>query len=144
MRVLVLAFALSGCVTDIRLTSEQTCAQREMVLDGEEIGHTGGVGVMTTGAVGVYGGQTVTARCAKPKTEMETCRIEKLKASIPPLEAYNATVVETNACIGFGYVFAIIPGIVMYKFANDDREKALLEVRNLASEADRCGGTIAH
>jgi hypothetical protein len=141
-KAIVAVAMLSACVSAPRLTANERCARRGMVLAGVSLSSSGGVGVATGGGRTVvatsssYGEDVI---CMRPATPADACEVQGARVSADQKLDFSA--IGWNLTIGIGYVLFILPGVVMYFVADSQSDAVGREAERAgANTTARCGG----
>lgn len=123
MRYLIfisLLVLLSGCVTQIPLSHEETCAVKGMVLAGASISKSNSYNTGTVynssyqqyGSFNMYGvTRNSQTHCRVPETQKDHCIVDSYRSGVRPKTEFNNKIKSRNALAGLGYMFWLVPGI---------------------------------
>lgn len=114
-RVVLVTAVLAGCVHAPALTPREQCGTQGMVVEGVAMSSGSDVTVATnlrTTAVARTNSYSETALCRRPATPEETCEARASGASAVEKLGYSPG--WRNVLIGVGYVFWILPGLVLF------------------------------
>lgn len=136
--ILVLALNLSGCVTAIPTSNEESCSREGMVLEGVAIGSESSSAVAYNGKsfVNIVGDSySRNVSCRIPKTPEESCRINALRAGLNEKDLFNESVGTYRFLTGAGYFIYIVPGLVLHYSFNSDRSTYSIRAKEKTNEA---------
>jgi hypothetical protein len=141
-KAIVAVAMLSACVSAPRLTANERCARRGMVLAGVSLSSSGGVGVATSGrhtAVASSSSYSEDVICVRPVTPVDTCEVQG--GRVAAARKLDFSDLGWNLTIGIGYVLFILPGVVMYFVADSQSDAVGREAERAgANTTARCAG----
>lgn len=137
LRIGIFILILPGCVHQIGLNNEQSCASRGMVLDGVDVGF--GSGVVTNGKTTyIANTSSENVRCARITSEAEKCSIEAYLASTHPRTDHDDYVGIKNIGLFVGYLY-IVPGVLGYFYFDEIRKEAIEKSQSIQrNELAKC------
>lgn len=140
-KIILISLMLQGCATAIPLSYREHCALRGMVLDGVSTNSSSGTSVGITEIISVSDESSENIHCSLPRNDADKCMVQNLGKKAAPKAEYNDGIGGKRTLTAIGYVFYVVPGLLLKSVYDNQRDKALEESRNTASSS--CGNTQA-